>query len=166
MNDHSTPTVSPTFVEPEIYYAQLASVHTATGALITDQDQRILLVKPNYRPHWLIPGGMADDGEPPEVACARELREELGVAVDVGRLLVVDWAPPYGHRTRPLVYFLFDGGTLADQAIELQRDELDDHAYVTVDEAVALSSPAVAARIPAALAAREQGTTVYRPQHG
>ncbi|MFF0861387.1 NUDIX domain-containing protein [Nonomuraea sp. NPDC003560] len=65
----------------------------ATGALITDPQGRILLVKPNYRPHWLIPGGMADDGEPPESACARELDEELGLRASIGRLLVADWAP-------------------------------------------------------------------------
>jgi ADP-ribose pyrophosphatase YjhB (NUDIX family) len=101
-----------TFIAPEIYCAQLAAVHVATGALITDPADRVLLVKPFSRPHWLLPGGMAYEGEPPEVACARELDEELGLRVEVGRLLVVDWAPPSGHRTRPLLYLLFDAGTV------------------------------------------------------
>jgi 8-oxo-dGTP diphosphatase len=151
------------FVEPEVYYAQLASVHVATGALITDRHDRILLVKPNYRPHWLIPGGMAEDGEPPETACARELHEELGLHAKIGRLLVVDWASPAGHRTRPIIYLLFDAGTLHNEHLQLQQAELDDAAFFTVEEAVARLSATVSARLPAALAAREQDLTSYRP---
>ncbi|WP_219518596.1 NUDIX domain-containing protein [Nonomuraea ceibae] len=163
---HSAPGAPRTFVEPEIYYAQLPSVHVATGGLITDPGGRVLLVKPNYRPHWLFPGGMVEEGEPPEDACARELREELGLEVKVGQLLVVDWAPPYGHRTRPLVYLLFDAGTMNDPAIRLQYAELDDAAFFAPEEAAARLSSRVAARVPAALAARERGVTIYRPAEG
>ncbi|MEU8247271.1 NUDIX hydrolase [Nonomuraea sp. NPDC048916] len=164
-DQHPATSVQRTFVEPEIYYAQLASVHVATGALLTDTDGRILLVKPNYRPHWLIPGGMVDDGEPPELACARELHEELGIQAKIGQLLVVDWAPARGHRTRPILYLLFDAGTLHDPRIRLQHTELDDAAFLTAAEAPGRLSPTVAARIPAALAARDQGITIYRPHN-
>lgn len=163
MTDQPANSRRPAFVEPEIYYAQLAAVHVATGALITDPAGRVLVVKPNYRPHWLIPGGMADDGEPPHLACARELKEELGLTGELGRLLVVDWAPPRGQRTRPILYLLFDAGTLRDQRIQLQDDELDDHAFVTPAEAAARLAPEVATRVPAALAARESGSTIYLP---
>ncbi|MFI6184307.1 NUDIX domain-containing protein [Nonomuraea sp. NPDC051191] len=151
------------FLEPDIYYAKLASLHVATGALITDPQGRILLVKPNYRPHWLIPGGMADDGEPPESACARELHEELGLRASIGRLLVADWAPPAEHRLRPILYLLFDAGTVHGERPRLQHAVLDDAAFLPADEAASRLSGLVAARLPAALAAREQGITVYRP---
>ena len=162
---HSETRPERTFVEPELYYAQLASVHVATGALLTDRDGRVLLVKPNYRPHWLIPGGMADDGEPPEQACARELHEELGLQATIGRLLVVDWAPPSGARTRPILYLLFDAGTLDGEQIRLQDAELDDAAFLPPREAEERLSEVVAARVPAALTAREQGITIYRPRN-
>jgi hypothetical protein len=64
------------FVEPEIYYAGLAAAFVTAGALITDTGGRVLLVKPNYRDHWLFPGGTADDNESPEAACAREIKED------------------------------------------------------------------------------------------
>jgi 8-oxo-dGTP diphosphatase len=152
-----------TFVEPAIYYARLATSFMAAGALITDPAGRILLVKPNYRDYWLLPGGMADDGESPDAACARELREELGLGIDLGRLLVVDWAPADDERPRPTLYFLFDGGTLTDPGrIRLEHDELDAFAFFELTEATPLLSRA-ARRLRPALAARAAGDTVYLP---
>jgi ADP-ribose pyrophosphatase YjhB (NUDIX family) len=152
------------FVEPEIYYARLAAAYVTGGALITDPAGRVLLVKPNYRDHWLMPGGTADDNEPPEAACARELKEEIGLALPVGQLLVIDWQPARAERPRPTVSFVFDAGTLDGSGrIRLQEDELDDHGFFEPGKATALLGP-VGARIPAALRARETKTPIYLPQ--
>ncbi|WP_219507922.1 hypothetical protein [Nonomuraea ceibae] len=43
---------------------------------------------------------------------------------------------------------------------------LDDAAFCPPEEAAARLAEADAARVPAALAAREHGTTVYRPSSG
>lgn len=153
------------YVEPEQWYARLATQYTAAGALITNPESRVLLVKPNYRDHWVLPGGMVDDSETPEQACARELKEELGLDLPIGRLLVIDWAPAYAKRPRPIAYFLFDAGILIDPSrIQLQESELDDWAFIPLLQATAQLAPNTAARLPAAVTARSAASTIYLPQ--
>lgn len=51
-------------------------------AVVLDHSGRLLLVRSTYRPHWSTPGGFVDRGEDPEVGALRELREEVGLALD------------------------------------------------------------------------------------
>jgi 8-oxo-dGTP pyrophosphatase MutT (NUDIX family) len=152
------------YVEPEIYYATLAAAYVAAGALITDPVGRVLLVKPNYRDHWLFPGGTADHDESPEAACARELKEEVGLDLPVGPLLVLDWAPVRADRPRPMVTFIFDGGILdRPERIRLQEDELDEYGFFEPGQAVELLGP-IGSRVPASLRARQTKIPIYLPQ--
>jgi 8-oxo-dGTP diphosphatase len=144
------------------YYDQLNKTLAGAGALITDQAGRVLLVKPNYREHWLWPGGHVEVGESPEQACAREVTEELGLTLPVGRLLVVHWVPPFPDRPLPLVHFLFDCGSVPnDDGVVLQEEELDEYGFFDVDEAKAIMPPYLVTRLRAALEARSEDATVY-----
>ena len=62
----------------------------AAGVLFRSADGRVLLVEPSYKPNWEIPGGAVEADESPWDGAARELAEELGLRLPVGRLLVVD----------------------------------------------------------------------------
>src|SRR5580704_411891 len=76
------------------WFASLPTMFAAAAALFTDPSGRVLLVKPNYRDHWSLPGGMLEHGEPPHVGCRREVAEELGIDIVPGPLLVLGWAGP------------------------------------------------------------------------
>jgi 8-oxo-dGTP diphosphatase len=152
------------FIDPDTWFAQLPGVVVAAGALITDPAGRVLLVKPNYRDHWTLPGGVCEHGEPPHAGCAREVAEEIGLSLPVGALLAVDWSQPYGLEARPIMHFVFDGGTLDDgTGIVLQREELDHFRFTDPAEMARYLAPYGMARITAALAGRSSGGTVYQP---
>ncbi|MGI5245137.1 NUDIX domain-containing protein [Dactylosporangium sp. CA-139066] len=148
---------------PEVHYANLPTFHAAAAVLITDPAGRVLLVKPNYRESWLMPGGYVEADEFPHDAARREVREELGLTLDIGALLAVDWAPAADPRPRAMVNLIFDGGVLeeAEHAIRLRTQELDSYAFVSVLESAQLLPAAVAQRVPASLEARRSGATRY-----
>ncbi|MFI7644240.1 NUDIX domain-containing protein [Nonomuraea sp. NPDC049400] len=156
--------MSKPYLDPADWYATLPAAYASACVLLTDDDDRVLLVKPNYRPHWGIPGGIVEAAEPPHECAKREIAEELGLAVQVGDLLVVDWAPPVGERPRAMMNFLFDGGVIPDPSrIRLQAEELDAAEFLGWKEAESRLPSTTAARIPAARRARKSGRTVYLP---
>ena len=153
-----------TTAEEAAWYARLPTMFGAAAALFTDATGRVLLVKPNYRDHWSLPGGILDHGEPPHEGCRREVKEELGLDIVPGALLVIGWAAPDEIRSRPAVHFVFDGGMLADDApIQLQEDELDDYRFVAPADAPGYLPPVSSARVAAAVRGRDTGTTAYLP---
>jgi 8-oxo-dGTP diphosphatase len=152
------------FTDAATWYASLPVLYAAAAALITDTAGQVLLVKPNYRDHWTLPGGICEHAEPPHVACAREVLEEIGLDLPIGRLLVVGWSAPDGDRPNPIMHFVFDGGTLAGPGgIVLQEEELDDYRFTSPAEVAAFLPPLITARLQAALAARASGAAIYLP---
>ncbi|UGY94703.1 NUDIX hydrolase [Streptomyces gobiensis] len=132
----------------------------AAGVLLFDEEDRVLLVDPTYKPGWEFPGGIVEPGEPPARAGLREVAEELGLRLESEpRLLVVDWEPP-----RPPGFgglrLLFDGGRLAGEAARemlLPGAELRDWRFVREDEAADLLPPVRLERLRWALRARAWG---------
>ncbi len=59
------------------------------GAIIFDASDRLLLVKRGHPPGmglWSLPGGRLEAGETDEAGVRREVLEETGLRVEVGRL--------------------------------------------------------------------------------
>ncbi|KJY38467.1 NUDIX hydrolase [Streptomyces sp. NRRL S-495] len=144
----------------------VAQPRTAAGVLFFDEDNRVLLVKPTYKPGWEIPGGYLHAGETPSEGAAREVKEELGITAPIGRLLVADWAP---HPTEgDKLLFVFDGGILATDELDniaVDQVEIGEHAFHSTDKLDELLIPRLARRIRAACVARTQSATTYL-EHG
>ena len=136
----------------------LPRIPASSGALIFDGTGRLLIVNPTYKAHWTIPGGIMEaDGETPWEACRREVREEVGLDVIGGRLVVVDFLRPKPSKPGGM-RFLFDCGVFADDAlgrIELQEEELSDSLLAEPARALELLSGPLRRRVRAALGSDE-----------
>lgn len=134
----------PNLLPDPVYFASLPKLTAASAVLLRDEQDRFLAVKPNYRGHWLMPGGSLDPGESPRACAAREMQEEVGLDLPIGRLLAVDWVPPRpaGHRAMGL-HFIFDAGVLPlaelHRLIVPQAEEIDEWAMLPLEEAPLLS---------------------------
>jgi ADP-ribose pyrophosphatase YjhB (NUDIX family) len=137
--------------EPEAEFhagiaARLPRKTVAGGALFRDRRGRILFLEPTYKPTLDIPGGIAEYDESPYDACVREVQEEIGLELEIGPLLVVDWVPAMGPWTDALA-FVFDGGVLDDIPLTLDQTEARAHHYLTLDEAAPRIRPSMARRL-------------------
>ena len=111
--------------------------------LMRDVDGRILLCDTLFKSDWELPGGIVEPGEPPALGAVREVREELGVDLALGRLLIADWMPPYLGWDDALE-LIFDGGTVAQSDLAgfaLQPSEIAAVALVTLEQAAELVTP-------------------------
>jgi 8-oxo-dGTP diphosphatase len=132
-------------------------IPASASALIFDMEGQLLILKPNYKKGWTIPGGQIEAaGESPWEACRRETREECGLDVAHARLVCVDFLHPKANRPGG-ARFLFHCGTFTDRqlnTIRLQDSEIDEHRFVAVAEATALLSGPVRRRVAAGVGAK------------
>ncbi|MEU7057795.1 NUDIX hydrolase [Streptomyces sp. NPDC046197] len=151
------------------YIAGLPRVLAGAAALFRDAEGRVLLVEPNYREGWALPGGTveSDDGETPRQGARRETLEEIGLDVELGRLLAVDWV--HGRGRPPLVAYLYDGGVLAEddlKAIRLQEEELLSWRLVPREELTAHLPGALGRRVLAGLDVLAEGCGTAELENG
>jgi len=152
------------------YIAGLPRVLVGAAALFRHADGRVLLVEPNYREGWALPGGTveSDDGETPRQGARRETAEEIGLDVEPGRLLAVDWVPGTAPRP-PLVAYLYDGGVLGDtdfKSIRLQEEELLSWRLVPHEEITQHLPGALGRRVLAALDVLAEGAGTVELENG
>ncbi|MFE9093167.1 NUDIX domain-containing protein [Streptomyces sp. NPDC007264] len=151
------------------YIASLPRIIAGAAALFRDAEGRVLLVEPNYRDGWALPGGTieSDDGETPRQGARRETAEEIGLDVELGRLLAVDWV--HGVGRPPLAAYLYDGGVLGEdhiKAIRLQEEELLSWRLVPRDELTEYLPHELGLRVLAALNALDEGTGTAELENG
>jgi 8-oxo-dGTP diphosphatase len=109
-------------------------------ALIFDENGAVLLCHRRDMDVWNLPGGGVEQGESPWAAVVRETREEVGVEVEVERLVGV-----YSKREQSEVVFSFVcrvvGGALSCS------DEADEIAFFPIAALPRNMSPKQAERV-------------------
>ena len=84
-------------------------------AIVLDDEKRVLMVCQRHEEHdiWMVPGGGIEDGESAAEAAAREVLEETGIEIEVGRLLWhVEEVSQRGQRFVNFFLCRIAGGTL------------------------------------------------------
>lgn len=147
----------------ENYHDTLPKKHMAAGALFFNEDGDLLLIKPSYKNHWSIPGGVVDAGESPHAACRREIQEEIGLDIPHLPFLCVDYMTAR-ETIRDNLQFIFYGGTLdAAQVDKIRPDgkEITDFKFLPVEEAISLLGINLQPRIAESIMALRTGKTAY-----
>lgn len=159
-------------IEPRHHHHRppAARLRTSAGALILNGRRKVLLVQPTYKPYWDLPGGCGEPFESPRDTVTREVKEELGIPLPIGRLLVVDYIPATKLADASLAFVFYapapPNGVEVLEMVSPQTTggELyvcgwcDDFA---ISDRVAANAPMLARRIRAAQRAYEGNTTLY-----
>jgi 8-oxo-dGTP pyrophosphatase MutT (NUDIX family) len=132
-------------------------------ALVRDESGRVLMCHPTYKDDWDLPGGVVEVRESPREAAGREVLEELGLRLQMGRLVLADWLPPWGGWDDAMC-LVFDGGvhpvSVLDDVV-LQAREIRETAFCTSGDVHARAADYTARRVDAALSAVDGSGAIF-----
>ena len=147
----------------EEYAKMLPKKQTGTAVLFFNTKGELLIVKPDYKDGWLVPGGATDDNESPLRCAIREVKEEIGLDIRELQLVGIYYGHKKGIYTDSLK-FIFSGGVLTEDQIlqiKLQTEELEAFEFVSPEKALPLMSQSLQKSIPACLIAINEKTVAY-----
>lgn len=145
------------------YYKNLPKKRIGVGAIILNEKDEILVVKPSYKDYWSIPGGVVDENESPRGACIREIIEEVDIDLKDVKFLCVDYMSNSGEKGENL-QFIFFGGKLNKSEIKnikLGGREIVEYKFMKIDDALPLLSERLRMRLPKCLEALKNNTAIY-----
>jgi 8-oxo-dGTP diphosphatase len=96
---------------------RVAPGHTVGSLCLIEHDGQLLMLSQRHREGWTFPGGLINRGEDASTAVVREVEEETGLRVEVGRpfAVVVD---PRSRRVDILYWVQAKQATSVDAAGE------------------------------------------------
>ena len=108
-----------------------------SGMVFDAEKEKILITRRDDNGRWCLPGGRMEPGESVAVACAREVLEETGLEVEVGKLTGV-YSTPHriaayndGNSYQPVVMNFEATVTGGELSIS---DETTDCGFYSLDE--------------------------------
>lgn len=88
----------------------LLAKRTIGVRMLLIHDEKVLLVKHTYQPGWYTVGGGVERGETPQVAMARELKEEAGVTLTSPLQLFSVYHRRNEKRDDYIIFYVAHGG--------------------------------------------------------
>jgi 8-oxo-dGTP pyrophosphatase MutT (NUDIX family) len=134
-----------------------------TGVLFFDDKGRVLVVKPGYKDHWTVPGGVSDKNESPRQTGEREVKEEIGLEVKLKQLVAVSYNFDRGDGDENLQWWFY-GGVLSNgqiKQIRVDGEEILEYKFVEPEEAERLGRKNLTNLIPVIKKAIETKMAVY-----
>lgn len=133
------------------------------GVILLSEAGELLILKPTYKDHWTIPGGVVDANESPREACRREVLEEIGLDISNLIFVAIDYKPENNERDENL-QFMFAGGTLSTEQVNeivLQEDEISAYQFLDPVEAAKLLGQNLGKRLPHCIEALHKQIGIY-----
>ena len=107
----------------------LKEVKKWAGAIIRDEDGKLLMIRNKKDGLWRVPGGHVEEGESYHDAAARELLEETGISCKL--------EPMYNfyHTYRGALYYAerFSGTVPVGHKVTIEADKYTDYEYFALD---------------------------------
>ncbi len=129
----------------------------SVAAVVTDDNNRVLVIQRRDNGAWQLPGGVLELDETPDAGVRREVREETGVEVEPQRLTGV-----YKNMSLGVVALVFRARVIAGTPAETEESAAV--AWWTADQVAADMSEVFAVRILDAL--RTDPTPAVRTHDG
>lgn len=142
------------------YYKNLPKKRMASGVIIRNRQGLVLVLETTYKEHWEIPGGVVEENESPRQAVIREVKEELGIDIELGHCLVSHYRAAMGEQNENIMW-VFDGGVIDENTIKLCDKELASFSFVEWDEALNKVGTRIASRLPFCKQALDEKRTIY-----
>jgi 8-oxo-dGTP diphosphatase len=117
---------------------------TSVVAVIVDSEDQVLLTKrsvPPFKGEWVMPGGKIDLGEPIVEALKREVWEEVGLEVEVDRLIdIFEHVTPGDDNYHFIIIYYLCRPLYCD--VNHNRDEVAEALWVRRDQVTSYKIPA------------------------
>ena len=144
-------TAKPKKLMPEREWQMSLPAKRVSAQLIVKNKQgKYLLVKPNYRDYWILPGGVVEKDEAPLQAMHREVKEEIGVSLPNIRFAGIDYSYLHKHNLPDWIHVLFEADEPSEELIAQfvpEEGEIEDIAFMDADEYRAKAHETISARL-------------------
>ena len=120
----------------KIYLNRLPKKRMGAECLFFDEQEKMLILEPTYKNHWLLPGGVIENNESPRQACIREVKEEIGLDCQPIKLLCVDYVSDRIHQMESVFVFL---GQIISHETQIYLSEAEISTYQFLEPSIALS---------------------------